>query len=236
MPDERHDMVVKQEEPSNPIPFAKNEETQDNPGEGETPEEAPVEETPVNPEEAPVSEQVTEENKPETVKEEMVSKKELDKLYARTKKAEEDAKKAKNQLAEQKSVSEVDTILEVQKATKGLDADEVAELQLRAKAKEVSLSEAREDENFKLWREGKKAKVEKEKALNPSTAQPGAAPKKPLTTEERLKAAKTLEEEEEILNEATYLNPMTGRSEKGINPLKKLQDRPPGRISKVGRV
>lgn len=213
MVEEKHDMFVKREEPSEVIPFAKGEETKENPGEGETPEEE-------TPKETPVSEQETEEKKPEVAEEKAVTQKELDKVYARMKTAEEKAKKAEAQLAEKKPVSEVDTILEVQQATKGLKPDEVVELQLRAKANKVSLSEAREDENFKLWQEGRKAKVEKEKALNPSTTQSEVEKKKSMTIDERLKAAKTPEEQEKILNELTYIDPLTGRREKGLNPVK----------------
>ena len=200
MPEEEtHPMLEKQEDKKEPLTLKKSgEETPQKPEEGEPSEE-----------ETPVSEQA-EENKPEVAKEEMVTKKELDKLYARTKKAEEEAKKAKAQLAESKPVSEVDTILEVQSATKGLEPEAVEELQLRAKANNVSLTEARKDDNFKLWQDGRKAKVEKEKALKPSTTQSEAEIKESKTIDQRLQEAKTQDEKEKILNELTYTNPLTG--------------------------
>jgi len=100
---------------------------------------------------------------------------------------------------------DVDSILEVQTATKGLDADEVEELRLRAKATGESLTEARKNDNFVLWREAKKAKVAKEKALKPSSTQTESS--KPKTLEDRLAEAKTFEEKEKILSEVG-MNPM----------------------------
>jgi len=206
---ETHNMVEKKEEPKKEIPFAKTEETKENPEEVETPEE-----------ETTVSEQEPKEEKPEVVKEEMVSKKELDKLYARMKSAEEEAKKAKAQLIEKKPVSETDVILEVQVATKGLTPEAVKELQLRAKANGVSLTEARQDENFKLWQDGRKAKVEKEKALNPSTTQSEVEKKQSKSIDQRLQEATTQEEKAKILDELTYKNPVTGDTIVGANPIK----------------
>lgn len=195
---EKHNMIEKKEDTSKVLPFEKKaEETIDNPEEGETSEEETL-----------VSEQETEENKPEVVEEKVVTQKELDKVYARMKSAEEDAKKAKEELAKKvesnKPVSEIDTILEVQSATKGLEPEEVAELQLRAKANGISLSEARKDDNFKLWQDGRKAKVEKEKALAPNTNQ-DEVDKKPKTLDEKLLAAQgNLKEQEKILEEAKF--------------------------------
>lgn len=212
MVEERHDML-KKDEPKPDAPPFEGEETKENPEEGETSESK-----------APVSEQETEENKPEVAEkdydDEIVTRKELNKLYARAKTAEEKAKKAEAKLVQaRKPVSDVDAILEVQKATKGLDEDEVAELQLRAKAMGVPLSDARQNENFKIWRDGRKAKVEKEKALNPSTAQSEVESKKSKSLDQRLKEAKTSEEQAKILNELTYTDAY-GTKHQGMNPLK----------------
>lgn len=132
-------------------------------------------------------------------------------LFERAKKAEESEKALKKENERLKKVRssgeplDVDSILEVQTATKGLNSDEVEELRLRAKAKELSLTEARKDENFILWQKSYKEKVAKQKALNPSTTQ--GETKRPKTVEERLQEAKTLEEKEKILDELG-LNPM----------------------------
>jgi hypothetical protein len=96
-------------------------------------------------------------------------------LYMRAKKAEEKAKELEKQLkTEPKPVqrdTSVDAILEIQRATRGLDEDEVAELRMRAKATEKTLLEARKDENFLLWKEARERKLEKEKSLEPSSRQ-----------------------------------------------------------------
>ncbi len=207
---EKHPMLKKDEKKPTVPPFT-GEETKENPEEVETSEE-----------ETTVSEQETEE-KPEVAEEkyddEVVTQKELNKVYARMKAAEEKAKKAEARLAKNQAAPDVDAILEVQSATKGLDAEEVKELQLRSKAMGVPLSDARNNENFKIWREGRKAKVEREKALNPSTTQSEVKEEKPKSIDERLKNA-SLEEQEKILNELTFKNSITGYKEKGMNPLK----------------
>jgi len=138
-------------------------ENPENPEEGETSEE-----------ETPDSEQETEEKKPEVVEEKKVTQKELDKVYARMKLAEEKAKKVEAQLAEKpkpESISNIDAIVEVQQATKGLSPEEIAELRIRASANTTSLLEARKDENFTLWQKAYKEKVAKElKAPLPSSS------------------------------------------------------------------
>ena len=211
MEEERHNMTEKQAEPDSTVSLNKNdEETKENQVEGEPTEV-----------ETPVSEQETEEKKPEVAEEKMVTQKELDKVFARMKAAEKEAKEAKTKLAESKPQSDVDAILEVKKATDGLSNDEITELQLRAKANGVSLPEARKDDNFKIWQEGYNAKVEKEKALNPSTNQSEVEIEKKKTIDQRLQEAVTQKDKEKILNELTYKNPITGGTETGMNPIGK---------------
>ena len=100
-------------------------------------------------------------------------------LYERAKKAETEARERAKELEEFKknysknSFEDVDAILEVQRATMGLDQKEVGELKVRANALGVPLSEARENEDFKLWQMSYQDKVAKEKAPVPSTTQPG---------------------------------------------------------------
>ncbi len=186
-----------------------------------TPQKPEVEEPAV--EEAPKVEKETP-TKPDvrTLSNEEVAEIEgrLDARYEKAKTAEKDAKKAKADLEETKPVSDVDAILEVQTATKGLDSESVEELQLRAKAKGISLTEARKDDNFKLWQDGRSAKVEKEKALKPSTTQSEAEIQQNKSIDERLEEASTQAEKEAILDELTYMDPITGRREKGLNPVK----------------
>ena len=211
MEEEKFNMTEKQAEPDSTVSLNKNdEETKENQVEGEPTEV-----------ETPVSEQEPEEKKPVVAEEKMVTQKELDKIFARMKAAEEKAKKAEAKLAESKPQSDVDAILEVKKATDGLSNDEITELQLRAKANGVSLPEARKDDNFKIWQEGYNAKVEKEKALNPSTNQSEVEIEKKKTIDQRLQEAVTQKDKEKILNELTYKNPITGGTETGMNPIGK---------------
>ena len=181
--------------------------------ENQTSEETQVDET-TEPEEE-TQEEVDEETSEETVETETPKTQAVD-YEAKFKASQEEAirlKKVVDELKKPKSSStgepakeplDVDSILEVQTATRGLDSDEVEELRLRAKALGVPLTEARRDDNFVLWRDARKAKVAKDKALNPSTTQ--TEKEKPKTLEERLKNA-TFEEKGKILDEMG-LNPM----------------------------
>jgi hypothetical protein len=126
-----------------------------------------IEETKENPteEETVVNEpQVEESGTPKEENPEQYSEREK-RYYARMKQAENIAKAAREELAKVKrpaSVSNIDAILEVQEATKDLDAYEIAELKYRSDALKVPLTEARRNENFLLWQKAHKEKVEKE--------------------------------------------------------------------------
>ncbi len=227
MTDEKHNMTEKQEEKVNPLPFEKTEETKVNPGEEVTPEEQPQEE----PEEAP---EETPQKETETPKKETTDYTDREKqYYARMKKAEEDAKKAKEALAKKSSSTtpDVDAILEVQSATKDMDAEEVAELKLRSSSLSISLSEARENPNFQLWQTAHREAVEKEKALNPSTTQSEVEEKETKTIDQRFQEIqekykgdndKIQEENAKVLAELQYNNPITKGTVVGMNPIRKL--------------
>lgn len=104
-------------------------------------------------------------------------------LFERAKKAEEAEKLLKQKLKDavkepeeepkkeeptQKGMG-LDEILDVQEAIKDLNGEEIAELRLRAKARGVSLSQARKDETFNLTLEAMRAKVAKDNNIpNPS--------------------------------------------------------------------
>jgi len=103
--------------------------------------------------------------------------------YARMKQAESIAKTAREELAKVKKpadASDVDSIIEVQEATRGLAASEIEELKLRADALKVPLTEARKDKNFQLWQKAYREKVEKEQAALPSTTVGNVEKEKPL--------------------------------------------------------
>ena len=193
----------------------KIEETNENPGEEETPVEEPQTEPEETPEETPQEESVPQEtDKPKYTDREK-------QYYARMKKAEDDAKKLKVDLEKAKKaptpdMSDIDVVLEVQQATKGLSTEEVVELKARALILDVPLSEARKDVNFTLWQSAWKEKVEKQKqALTPSNKQ--AEQEKPKTLVEKLRAAKTIEEKEKLLTESGRYKSPRPRS---VSPMK----------------
>jgi hypothetical protein len=179
----------------------KNEVTEENPEVKDTPEPEAKPEVEPKVEEKPTEEKET----PKEQTKESYTDREK-RYYARMKESDEIAKKAKADLAKAKEetakaklpISDVDAILEVQNATKGLDADEVAELKLRASSLGVSLSEARENKNYQLWQGAHRKEVEKEKALAPNTNQEEVD--KPKTLEEELAAAKNEEERGKVMD------------------------------------
>ena len=178
-------------------------------------EETPVEETKeVTQEEVPQEEKETPKEKTEHTDSEK-------RLYARLKEAEDAAKKAKADLAKKEQefakaklpISDVDAILEVQSSTRDLDSEEVSELKLRASSLGVSLSEAREDKNYQVWKKAYREGVEKENALKPSSKQDEMD--KPKSFSQRLLEARTPEEKGKILDEAG-LNPLNPRNSLSI--------------------
>ena len=152
-------------------------------------------------------EKETQETKPEPSKEEITDRER--RLYARLKKAEEEKKALKEKLST--STSDVDAILEVQQAVKDLDADEIAELKLRAKALGVSLLEARKDENFVLWKDARRKKVEDEKKTPEPSNKPSIT-EKPLTeiTPQDLRKMSD-EEREEYYTKIGWMKPKRGK-------------------------
>ena len=161
-------------------------------------EETIIEDTNENPVEEVTAEDIQETPQPEekeTPKEKTDSPEQYTerekRYYARMKQAENQAKQWRDEAEKtKKPVSEIDAILEVQEATKGLSAPEIAELKLRADALHTTLTEARKSENFALWQNGYKAKVEKENIPLPSTTQgnvKGEKTYKEMTLDERTK-------------------------------------------------
>lgn len=117
-------------------------------------------------------------------------------LQEKLKKLEqESSKKKKPKVHVSPEDEDVSKVIEIQRAVKNLEDDEIEELKLRAKAKGVSLSECRKDENFNVWLKAKRQKVkEQSKDLKPSTKQTSVkkSPKdvkagdlKDMSTEER---------------------------------------------------
>jgi hypothetical protein len=121
----------------------------------------------------------------ESQKEALRLKKEYDELRK---------KKDSNPTSHTDQPFDIDSILEVQQATKDLSPEAIEELRLRAKINNKSLLEARKDENFILWNNAFKEKVAREKTISPST-------KQSVTPKRKSLAEMTLEEKEAALIE-----------------------------------
>jgi len=117
----------------------------------------------------------------------------FDRIYAERKELKERVKKMEEELQNFKrkeelppEEKEIEKIVEITSALEGLDAEERKELLLRARAKGVSLAEARKDPNFVLWQQARKAKVEKE-ALEPTSPRGTTKPKEEILSDEEIK-------------------------------------------------
>ena len=148
----------------------KDTELENEEGSVETPEEEASQET--------SSEGEDPENKPEGMSQEEKSKlAAFDRIYAERKELKEKVKQLEEELKKYKQKEnlppeekEIERIVEITSALSDLDDEEKKELLLRARARGVSLSEARQDPNFLLWQQARREKVEKEKKqLEPST-------------------------------------------------------------------
>ena len=186
-------------------------------------EDIKIEETNENPEEEVTAEDIQEDVPEQPQKEEKETPKEKTdspeqyserekRYYARMKQAENIAKAAREELAKLKkptSEADIDSIIEVQEATRDLTATEIEELKLRADALKVPLTEARKDVNFQIWQKGYRDKVEKEQAALPST------------TVGNVEKEKTLKEM--TLDERTKLFEEAGLLKKRVSPRPSLQ-------------
>ena len=128
-----------------------------------------------------------EENKeditPETNEEEVAEEKKpdfkakADAFYGKLKASEEKVKALEEKLKAKEevkadSLGDIEKIAQVTAALSGLDNVEQERLIAEAKFKGVSLSEAKKDDNFLLWKKAYNQKVEEEKQnLTPSTKQ-----------------------------------------------------------------
>jgi hypothetical protein len=136
-------------------------------------------------------------------------------LFERTKKAENEKKALEKEIERLKKVKTPDSKLDVSdyidisSSLEGLDQKEKEKLSREHKLTGEALSEIRRSEDFVLWQKAYREKVEKTKALDPSTTQQEVS--KPKTIEERLLEAKTLDEKAKILAE-TGRNPMLSRN------------------------
>jgi hypothetical protein len=127
--------------------------------------------------------------------------------YSRFKEVNDELARLKERPAGATKSLEVDDFINISASLEGLDQQEKSYLAEQHKLTGLPLSEIRNGENFLLWQNGYKLKVEKERALKPKGAQ--ADEKRPQTVNERLSAVSTsknykanLAEQEKILMDA----------------------------------
>lgn len=94
---------------------------------------------------------------------------------------------------------EIDDFINISASLEGMDQREKEYLAEQHKLTGRPLNEIKQDENFQLWQTAYKQKVEKERALKPSSTQ--TVSDKPMSLGDKLKGA-TLEEQEILLSEA----------------------------------
>lgn len=138
------------------------------------------------------------------------------KEHFRTKfeKEEQEKKKLQAELANRSGGKSLDVedYIDISASLEGLDSREKEKLAKEHKLTGRPLNDIREDEDFKLWQNAYRGKLEKEKALAPSSKQ--SESDKPQTLLDRLAGA-TMAEKEKLLAEAgLYKNPQGPRSDR----------------------
>jgi hypothetical protein len=125
--------------------------------------------------------------------------------YERFKEVVEKVKQLEQQ-PKVKGALEVEDFIDISASLEGLDSREKERLAKEHKLTGRPLSEIRKDEDFQLWQEAYRAKVEKEqKALAPSTAQ--AEADRPKNFLDQLKGASLAEKEELLASKGLYKAP-----------------------------
>ena len=119
----------------------------------------------------------TPENEDESSDKEKEYKARMEHHQKKQKELEQELEETKKKLPKKEEPSEeddeIDHIIEVTSATEGLERKEISHLKLVANAKDVSLSEARDDDDFNIWLEAKRKKVERDKQTpEPDSRQP----------------------------------------------------------------
>ena len=117
----------------------------------------------------------------------------------------------KRQLEASKSGLNVEDYIDISTSLDGLDQREKSYLAGQHKLTGQNLQEIRNSEDFALWQSAYRAKVEKEKSLLPSNAQPES--ERPTTLAEKLRGV-SIEEKERLLAEAGLWKSPKARSDK----------------------
>lgn len=118
--------------------------------------------------------------------------------YERFKEVIDENRRLKSEPKATKSL-DVEDFIDISASLEGLDQRQKEYLAEQHKLTGQPIKEIRNGENFLLWNDGYQTRVEKERALKPSSTQPDYD--KPKTLAERLKGA-SLEEQEKILADA----------------------------------
>lgn len=127
------------------------------------------------------------------------------KLYARLKEQEAVAKKSKEEATSSRANLDVDKFIEYSEGLEGLDSREKSRLLQEHKLTGKSLNELRQDEDFKLWQDSYRAKVEREKTPPPSTTQDN--PELEKSWAEKLQEASISEKEKMLAEKGLYKDP-----------------------------
>lgn len=138
---------------------------------------------------------------PENNSDKMVPSSRLKQEADKRRALEQELAKLKNQAPKMVNQAlDVEDFIDISASLEGLDSREKQYLAEQHKYTGRSLKELRNDENFLLWQDAYRAKVEKEKALSPSNTQPEAD--KPKSLSSQLSSARTIAEKEELLMKA----------------------------------
>jgi len=191
-----------------------NEEKDVNPGSSQE-EVEETEETQEETEESTVSEdEKTPPSEPQEKAEEKTVPydrfKEVNSEKAKLEKELNDLQK-KAQRSGEKPTTDVDEFIEISASLEGLDRAQKEYLARQHKLTGESITELKDGEDWQIWNEGYQAKVEKEKALKPSSKQADENTPKGLT--DRLAEAKTITEKEELLVKAGLYKPPKRRQD-----------------------
>lgn len=141
-----------------------------------------------------------------------------EKLEARVKELEAEKSKATQSKPAEIKPFGVEDLVEVTNALEGLDSGTKEYLVRQHKITGKPINEIKQDEDFKMWQEGHRIKLEKEKTLNPSTRPSETSREKNFT--EKLedlddidirKSIRDLEAKEKLLEEkGLWKNPRQG--------------------------
>lgn len=134
--------------------------------------------------------------------------------YERFKEVNDELARLKKQPVKTDNKSlDVEDYIDISASLEGLDQREKEKLAKEHKLTGRPLTEIRKDEDFLLWQSAYKGKLEKDKALAPSSKQTDS--ELPRSFEDRVANATTLADKEKLLVEAgLYKNPQGPRSDR----------------------